>query len=139
MIQWKYLKNSKSLQIKLEAQKPKNTALKRFDVWIADLNPRMGTEPGKTRPVVIVQTDLLNNLHPSTIICPITTNIIPGAEVMRVTLSKNEAGLKTRSAILVDQIRVIDNRRLVKRTGAINVDSRIRLADNLKIIMDIEI
>ena len=139
MIQWKYLKNSKSFQNKLEVQKPKNTALKRFDVWIADLNPRMGTEPGKTRPVVIVQTDLLNNLHPSTIICPITTNIIPGAEVMRVTLSKNEAGLKTRSAILVDQIRVIDNRRLVKRTGAINEDSRIRLADNLKIIMDIEI
>lgn len=138
MIQWKYLKNSKSLQIKLEAQKSKNMALKRFDVWIADLNPRMGTEPGKTRPVVIIQTDLLNNLHPSTIICPITTNIIQGTEVLRVTLSKNEAGLKTKSAILVDQIRAIDNKRLVKRTGAINESSRIRLAENLKIILDIE-
>lgn len=116
-----------------------NTELKRFDVWIADLNPRMGTEPGKTRPVVIIQTDLLNNIHPSTIICPITTSIIHGAEVLRVTLSKSEAGLKTKSAILVDQIRAIDNRRLMKRTGSINEDSRIRLAENLKIILDIDL
>ena len=35
--------------------------IKQFEVWIADLNPRMGTESGKIRPVLIVQTDLLNS------------------------------------------------------------------------------
>jgi mRNA interferase MazF len=49
--------------------------IKQYEIWIADLNPRFGTETGKTRPVVIIQTDLLNKHHPSTIICPITTNI----------------------------------------------------------------
>lgn len=122
----------------MTSENKKISSIKRFDVWVADLNPRMGTKPGNTRPVVIIQTDLLNNIHPSTIICPITTNIIHGTEVLRVTLSKNEAGLKTRSAILVDQVRAIDNNRLVKRTGTINEDSRIRLAENLKIILDIE-
>ena len=34
--------------------------IKQYEIWIADLNPRFGTETGKTRPVVIVQTDLLN-------------------------------------------------------------------------------
>jgi len=49
---------------------------KQFEIWIADLNPQIGTEPGKTRPVLIVQTNLLNSIpHPSTIICPISTNV----------------------------------------------------------------
>jgi len=49
---------------------------KQFEIWIADLNPQIGIEPGKTRPVLIVQTNLLNSIpHPSTIICPISTNV----------------------------------------------------------------
>jgi len=120
----------------LTSKNKKISSIKRFDVWVADLNPRMGTEPGKTRPVVIIQTDLLNNIHPSTIICPISTNIVPDAELLRVNLSRSEAGLKTKSAILVDQIRAIDNRRLLRRTGTINEDNRIKLAENLRIILD---
>ena len=46
--------------------------IKKDEIWIADLNPQIGTETGKTRPVLIIQTDLLNRAqHPSTIICPI--------------------------------------------------------------------
>lgn len=111
--------------------------INRFDVWIADLNPAIGTEPGKQRPVVIIQTNLLNNIHPSTLICPVTTNIVEDAEIIRVNLSKNEAGLK-KSAILVDQIRAIDNKRLVKKTGTINEDSRIKLMENISIILDLD-
>lgn len=111
--------------------------IKQFDVWIADLNPPNGTEPGKIRPVVVVQTDLLNGFHPSTLICPVTTNIFQKAEILRVNMSKNEAGLKQRSAILVDQLRAIDNKRLVKRLGRLNKSSRERLIDNLKVIMEL--
>jgi len=111
--------------------------IKQFDVWIADLNPPNGTEPGKIRPVVVVQTDLLNGFHPSTLICPVTTNIFTRAEILRVNMSKNEAGLNKRSAILVDQLRAIDNKRLVKRLGRLNKSSRERLIDNLKVIMEL--
>jgi mRNA interferase MazF len=38
--------------------------IKQFEIWIADLNPRMGTETGKIRPVIVIQTDLLNKEHP---------------------------------------------------------------------------
>ena len=62
--------------------------IKQFDIWLADLNPSRGTEPGKTRPVVIIQTDLLNDSHLLTIICPITTNIQPEIELLRVHLKK---------------------------------------------------
>ncbi len=115
----------------------KQLKIKQFDIWIADLNPPNGTEPGKIRPVVIIQTDLLNGFHPSTLVCPVTTNVFPKAEILRVNMLKNEGGLKQRSAILVDQVRAIDNKRLVKRMGSLGKTSREKLKDNLKIIMEL--
>ncbi len=67
--------------------------IKQFEVWIADLNPGRGTESGKIRPVVIIQTDLLNSIHPSTIICPITTNVQSESEILRVHLKIGMAKL----------------------------------------------
>jgi len=59
--------------------------IKQFEIWIADLNPRIGTETGKTRPVLTIQTNLLNKIpHPSTIICPITTSVKKDAEILRL-------------------------------------------------------
>src|SRR4030043_400169 len=58
--------------------------IRKFHVYLADLNPRFGTEPGKIRPVVVLQTDLLNNEHPSTVICPITTNVIKESSLLRI-------------------------------------------------------
>ena len=51
--------------------------LVRGDVWLANLNPGRGTEPGKTRPVLLVQAaSLLRAGHPSSLIVPLTTNLI---------------------------------------------------------------
>lgn len=86
--------------------------IKQFEVWIANLNPRFGTEAGKTRPVAIVQTDLLNNFHPSTLICPITTNVNLNARILRVYLPKGTAKLKEDCDIMIDQVGAIDNKRL---------------------------
>ena len=61
---------------------------KRFEICLADLNPRVGTETGKTRPVLIIQSDLLNKVHPSTIVCPITTNIKKGVTILRAKYEK---------------------------------------------------
>ncbi len=88
-------------------------------LYVADLNPRFGTEPGKIRPVVVVQTDALNRSHPSTIICPLTTKIAGFENPLRVALPTEVSGLKRPSDILVDQIKSIDNRRLRKKLGAI--------------------
>ena len=109
--------------------------IKKGHVYIADLNPRIGTEPGKVRPVVVVQTDLLNGLHPSTVICPITTQIHTKARFLRVHLATGEGGLNEPSDILVDQVRAIDNRRFVKSTGRISRQSLQRLLENLRTIL----
>jgi len=110
--------------------------IKKWNIYLADLNPRFGTEPGKTRPVIIVQTDLLNDHHPSTIVCPLTTHIHPQANILRVHLRKGEAGLMEKSDIMVDQLRAIDNRRFIKRLGMIGRTSQKKLAENIQIILN---
>lgn len=109
--------------------------IKKWHVYLADLNPRMGTEPGKVRPVVVVQTDLLNGLHPSTVVCPLTTKVQSEARFLRVHLSKREAGLKEKSDIMIDQIRALDNRRFLSRIGKISPKTRVKLSENLKILL----
>lgn len=109
--------------------------IRKFQVYLADLNPRFGTEPGKTRPVVVLQSDLLNNVHPSTVICPITTNVQKESSILRVHLSANECGLKKNSDILVDQIRAIDNQRFVKALGVLSDRHQAQLAKNISTLL----
>jgi mRNA interferase MazF len=111
--------------------------IKQYEVWIADLNPRFGTEAGKIRPVLVVQTDLLNNLHPSTLVCPLTTNIQPESEVLRIHLLKGMADLEEECDIMIDQLRAIDNRRLQRRIGKIPEDKIEALRENIKVIFDL--
>lgn len=114
-------------------------SIKQFEIWIADLNPKIGTEPGKTRPVLVIQTNLLNKIpHPSTIICPITTNVKKDSEILRVHLKKGTADLHQDCDIMIDQVRAIDNKRLIKKTGKLPKELSELVKDNLKIIIDLE-
>ena len=108
---------------------------KQYDIWLADLNPTVGTEPGKTRPVVIIQTDLLNETHLSTIVCPITTNVKPEAAILRIHLKKSQ--LPKLSVVLIDQPRAIDNKRFKKRLGKLITEQIIQLKENLKVVLDL--
>lgn len=107
----------------------------KWRAYLADLDPRHGTELGKVRPVVVVQTDLLNAVHPSTVICPLTTKVRRQATLIRVHLRAGEAGLTHPSDVMVDQLRAIDNRRFIRELGHLSLPSRRRLADNLRLLL----
>ena len=109
--------------------------IKQFDIWLADLNPSVVTETGKKRRVVIVQTDLLNEVHLSTLICPITTNVKEEIEILRVHLKRGQ--LEKLSDILIDQVRAIDNKRLIKKLGKLNKEQILKLKSNLRILLDL--
>ena len=111
--------------------------IKQFDIWIANLEPQRGTETGKVRPVLIVQTNLLRD-HPSTVVCPITTNVAPESDILRVHLKKGTANLKSESDIMIDQIRAIDNRRLTNKVGELPQDFQQKVKENIKIVLDLE-
>lgn len=112
--------------------------IKKLHLYLADLNPRQGTEPGKIRPVVVIQTDLLNEVHPSTLICPLTTKVTKEVKILRVHIPKGEtSGLDQDSDILVDQVRAIDNRRFKESLGKLSQVQAKHLLDNLaKIILE---
>lgn len=113
--------------------------IKQFEIWIADLNPQIGTEPGKTRPVLTIQTNLLNKIpHPSTIVCPITTNVKKDAEILRVHLKKGTANLHQACDIMIDQIRAVDNNRLTKKIGTLPDELIPLVKENIQIVLDLE-
>ena len=114
-------------------------SINQFEIWIADLSPQIGTELGKTIPVLVIQTNLLNNInHPSTIVCPITRNVIRDSEILRVHLNKGTANLNQASDIMIDQIRSIDNRRLTKKLGILPKEVIDLVKENIKIVLDFE-
>ena len=111
--------------------------IKQFEIYWADLSPRFGTEAGKIRPVIVVQTNLLNKIHPSTLICPLTTNIKKEAQILRIHLKKGQANIEQNSDIMTDQIRAIDKRRLQEKIGILPKELMTIFKENLKIILDL--
>lgn len=113
--------------------------INQYEIWIADLNPQIGTEAGKTRPVLVVQTNLLNNIsHPSTIVCPITTNVQNDSDILRVHVKKGMANLHEDCDIMIDQIRAVDNKRLIKKVGIVPADLIEKIKENIAIIFDLD-
>ena len=92
-------------------------AFKRGGIYLANFNPSKGTEPGKIRPCVVMQSDLLNEAeHPSTTVLPLTTTLwsamsVEYAAPLRYRITARDR-LKTESDIMLDQTRTIDNRRM---------------------------
>jgi mRNA interferase MazF len=83
-------------------------------LYFADLQPRVGTEPGKVHPVLVIQTDLLHDTgHPSTWVLPCTTRLT-GENLLRMALPRGMAGNREECEVMVDQSQAIDNRRLVR-------------------------
>lgn len=108
-----------------------------FDIWLVNLNPARVTEPGKIRPAVVIQTNLLNQLdHPSTLICPITSQVSSEENILRVRLGATGTGLEQESEILVDQIRALDNRRFLEKLGKLNPEKASELRGKLGAVMD---
>ena len=87
-------------------------AFNRGQIYLANFSPTKGQEPGKVRPCVVLQSDHLNAVdHPTTVVIPLTSQV-HGAEPLRVRIAARD-NLKQDSDLMLDQIRTIDNKRLV--------------------------
>jgi len=103
----------------------KRTEIKRGDVFYANLDPVMGKETGKTRPVLIIQNDIGNKYAPTTIIA-IITEYSPKKALypICVSVTQKEGGLKKKSIVNLSQIRTIDRQRLqAQRIGTLRQET----------------
>ena len=94
--------------------------IRRGDIVIANLEPVTGSEQGGIRPVLIIQDDVLNTHSPTTIIAPITSKIYTKNYPTNVQFVSFR--LKKESTILLNQIRTIDKKRIIKIIGKIDFE-----------------
>lgn len=115
-------------------------AFRRGEVRLANFNPAKGTEPGKIRPCLIIQSDFLNDAnHPSTTVIPLTSRIVSNAVPLRFRVSARDE-LRSASEVMLDQVRTIDNRRISNET--LTILSRQELAEveeYLKIVLGFDL
>jgi mRNA interferase MazF len=115
---------------------PKNCT--RGTVLEVNLDPSVGREYMKSRPCLVVQSDLINRHSQLTIVAPIT-----GAENNRtgptiVPIPQGEGGLTKDSVVICHQIRVVDESRLGRFYGHVRAETMRRVQDALKIVFDIQ-
>lgn len=106
-------------------------------LYVAHLSPGRDTEPGKMRPVLVIQTDLLNSAgHPSTWIIPCTTRL-SGENLLRVSLPRGLAGNPQDCELMIDQSRAIDNRRLKRQLGQLPRAVLTEVKEKLRLLADL--
>jgi mRNA interferase MazF len=99
--------------------------VKRFDVFLVNLDPTVGTEIQKTRPCLVISPDELNDYIQTIILAPMTTK--QRAYPTRITCRFEEKDAQ----IVLDQIRTVDKRRLIKRLGRIDARTQREVLDML--------
>jgi mRNA interferase MazF len=87
-------------------------------LYVVDFNPRVRTKPGKVRPALVIQDDLVNEAgYPSTIVLPTTTRIVDTESPLRLRLPAGTAGLDRESDLLVAQVIAVANESFRKELG----------------------
>lgn len=89
----------------------------RGDIFLVCFDPSVGSEIRKTRPAIVLQNDVANRHSPITIVAAISTKFDEPPYPTDVILEPEDSGLNLRSAAVLNQIRSVDRRRLLKRIG----------------------
>jgi len=112
--------------------------IKRGHLYVIDFNPRIKTKPGKLRPALVLQSDLVNEAgYPSTIVIPTTTRLIENAGILRLRLKKGQGGIARDSDLLLGQIIAVANDCFRQEIGALPNELREELENRIRIILSL--
>lgn len=100
-----------------QAARGVDKTMKRGEIYMAQLDPVVGSEQGGTRPVLIMQNDLGNRYAPTVIAVPLTSSQSKPPLPTHVQLEAGNGGLKQRSTVLCEQVRTLEKTRLMRRIG----------------------
>src|SRR5437867_953896 len=108
--------------------KASQVQIKRGEIYLTALDPRLGREIKKTRPALIIQNDVSNRLTDMTIVAPITSTVRFPLNPVHVLLPADEnTGLTVVSVALFNQIRAVDKLRLTKKIGSVDEETLTRV------------
>jgi mRNA interferase MazF len=115
------------------ADRPTVGRPRRGEVYLVNFDPTIGAEIRKTRPALVVQNDIANRWSPITIVAAITSRFEEPTYPTEVVVRVPEGGLEVDGVVLLNQIRSIDKRRLVRRMGALKPE-RMRQVEQAMLI-----
>lgn len=116
-----------------------NWNYRRGDIYLADLNPFVGSEQGGTRPVLLLQNDAGNYYCPTLIVAPITSRIWKKSEQPTHCRIENMKYLNDTSMVLLEQIKTIDKRRVKKYMGRLDKIQMRKVDDCIEISLGLQI
>ena len=108
-------------------------AVKRGEIYYADLSPVVGSEQGGIRPVLIVQNDIGNKHSPTVIAAAITSKKEKSQLPTHISVSAQSCGLSKDSVVLLEQVRTLDKRRLKERMGELDSSSMAQVNNALQV------
>ena len=109
---------------------------KRGHLYIVDFNPRVKTKPGKLRPAVVLQSDIVNEAgYPSTIVIPTTTRLIEDPGILRLRIKKGHGGFTHDSDLLLGQLIAVANESFKKEIGVLPPHLMDELEKRVRIIL----
>lgn len=110
--------------------------IKRGRLYVVDFNPRVKTKPGKLRPAVVLQSDLVNEAgYPSTIVIPTTTRLVDDPGILRLRIEKDQGGLARDSDLLLGQLIAVANESFRQEIGALPNDLMDEVGRRVRIIL----
>jgi len=112
--------------------------IKRGHLYVIDFNPRVRTKPGKLRPAVVLQSDIVNEAgYSSTIVIPTTTRLVEDPGILRLRIRKGEGGLTRDSDLLVGQMIAVANESFQKEIGILPAHLMEELEKRVRIILSL--
>jgi mRNA interferase MazF len=112
--------------------------IRRGHLYIVDFNPRVRTKPGKLRPAVVLQSDLVNEAgYPSTIVIPTTTRLVDDPGILRMRIKKGQGGLARDSDLLLGQLIAVANESFQKEIGVLPDELTEELEKRVRIILSL--
>jgi mRNA interferase MazF len=102
------------------AARTKVTFPRRGEVYLVTFDPTVGAEIKKTRPAVVIQNDIGNRAGSTTIVAAVSSQVKPPLYPFEVLVSPGEGGLPKESVVLLNQIRTVDRRRLIRHLGTLS-------------------
>ena len=108
-------------------------SIRRGEIYLAALNPIVGKEISKTRPVTMVSNDKSNEFSGTVTVLPITSGSLQRIYPFEVFLPKGSGNLPKDSKIKADQIHTLDKTRIIKRIGKLNTTEMVQIEIAMKI------
>jgi mRNA interferase MazF len=112
--------------------------IRRGEIWLACLDPALGREIAKTRPVVVVSNDRNNEFSGTVSVLPVTSTHVDRIYPFEVFLPKGAANLPRDSRVKADQIRTLDKARLIRRVGVLATSELSAVDAAMKVHLDLE-